>query len=132
MSRTSFPVGDFFFFFFLVFFFLPFSWTFFPGLWFKGTIYGFQVTIHLKIYHPKAEFKEFEPRLKYGWFHLKLYSMFQDYTGAQLKPVFGWFETRLKFIKFGLWLRFTHGWKRLILVRKTRLSPSFLPRKRSM
>ena len=27
---------------------------------------------------PKAEFKEFEPRLKYGWFHLKLYQMFQD------------------------------------------------------
>ena len=32
----------------------------------------------------EAEFKEFEPRLKfetqlnYGWFHLKLYSMFQD------------------------------------------------------
>ena len=22
---------------------------------------------------PEAEFKEFEPRLKYGWFHLKLY-----------------------------------------------------------
>ena len=33
---------------------------------------------------PEAEFKEFEPRLKfkprlkYGWFHLKLYSIFQD------------------------------------------------------
>ena len=26
----------------------------------------------------ETEFKEFEPRLKYGWFHLKLYSMFQD------------------------------------------------------
>ena len=25
-----------------------------------------------------AEFKEFEPRLNYGWFHLKLYQMFQD------------------------------------------------------
>ena len=25
---------------------------------------------------PKAEFKEFEMRLKYGWFHLKLYSMY--------------------------------------------------------
>ena len=25
----------------------------------------------------EAKFKEFEPRLKYGWFHLKLYSMFQ-------------------------------------------------------
>ena len=27
---------------------------------------------------PEAEFKEFEPRLKFGWFHLKLYSIFQD------------------------------------------------------
>ena len=26
----------------------------------------------------EAEFKEFEPRVKYGWFHLKLYSKFQD------------------------------------------------------
>ena len=25
----------------------------------------------------EAEFKEFETRLKYGWFHLKLYQMFQ-------------------------------------------------------
>ena len=56
---------------------------------------------------PEAEFKEFEPllkfkpRLKYGWFHLKLYSIFQDLSGAQLKPVFGRFKPRLKFIKFG-------------------------------
>ena len=27
---------------------------------------------------PEAEFKEFEPWLKYGWFRLKLYLMFQD------------------------------------------------------
>ena len=27
---------------------------------------------------PEAEFKEFEPRLKFGWFQLKLYSIFQD------------------------------------------------------
>ena len=27
---------------------------------------------------PDAEFKEFEPRLKYGWFHLKSYLLFQD------------------------------------------------------
>ena len=26
-----------------------------------------------KLYGSEAEFKEFEPRLKYGWFHLKLY-----------------------------------------------------------
>ena len=25
----------------------------------------------------EAEFKEFEPRLKYSWFHLKLYSIFK-------------------------------------------------------
>ena len=55
-----------------------------------------------------AEFKEFEPRLKfetqlkYGWFHLKSFSMFQDLSRAQLKPVFGGFEMRLKFIEFGL------------------------------
>jgi len=30
------------------------------------------------IFSTEAEFKEFEPRLKYGWFHFKLYSMFQD------------------------------------------------------
>ena len=27
-------------------------------------------------FFPEAEFKEFETRLKYGWFHYKLYSMF--------------------------------------------------------
>ena len=26
----------------------------------------------------EAEFKEFETRLKYGWFHLKLFLIFQD------------------------------------------------------
>ena len=26
----------------------------------------------------EAEFKEFEPRFKYAWFHIKLYQMFQD------------------------------------------------------
>ena len=50
--------------------------------------------------NPEAEFKEFESRLKYGWFHLKLYLIFQD-AGAQLKPVFGRFKPRLKFMKFG-------------------------------
>ena len=30
------------------------------------------------IKNPEAEFKEFEPRLKWLRFHLKLYSMFQD------------------------------------------------------
>ena len=42
----------------------------------------------------EAEFKEFEQRFKYGWFHLKVYQMFQ--------PGFGGFKQRLKFFKFGL------------------------------
>ena len=50
---------------------------------------------------PEAEFKEFEPRLNYGWFYLKLYSMFQDLSRHSIK-IFGGFETRLKFIKFGI------------------------------
>jgi len=32
--------------------------------------------VHRKVYS-EAEFKEFELRLKYVWFHLKLYSIFQ-------------------------------------------------------
>ena len=34
----------------------------------------------------EAEFKEFEPRLKYSWFHLKLNSIFKDLSR-------GWIET---------------------------------------
>ena len=30
----------------------------------------------IKLIRTEAEFTEFEPRLKYGWFHLKSYSMF--------------------------------------------------------
>jgi len=37
---------------------------------------GFSLKSGSKV-SPEAEFKEFEPRLKYGWFHLKLYQMFQ-------------------------------------------------------
>ena len=43
---------------------------------------------------PKAEFKEFEPRLtfetqlKYGWFHFKLFSMFQDSSRRSIKTGF--------------------------------------------
>ena len=43
---------------------------------------------------PEAEFKEFEPRLKfgtrlkYGWFHFKLYSMFQDLSRRSIKTGF--------------------------------------------
>ena len=45
----------------------------------------------------EAEFKEFEPRLKYGWFHSKLYSIFQDLSRHLIETGF-W----LKFIKSGL------------------------------
>ncbi len=42
-------------------------------------ILGYQVTEKYKnIMTSEAEFKEFEQRFKYGWFHLKLYQMFQD------------------------------------------------------
>ena len=57
----------------------------------------------------EAEFKEFEPRLKfetllkYSWFHLKLYLIFHDLSRRSIETGFGRFETRLKFIKFGLW-----------------------------
>ena len=51
----------------------------------------------------EAEFKEFEPRLKYGWFHLNSYQIFQDSNRFQLKPVFGGFETWFILIKFGLY-----------------------------
>ena len=37
---------------------------------------------------PEAEFKEFEPRLKYGWFHLKLYSIFQDLSRRSIETGF--------------------------------------------
>ena len=37
----------------------------------------------------EAEFKEFEPRLKFRWFHFKLYLM------SQLKPIFWGFETQV-------------------------------------
>ena len=33
----------------------------------------------------EAEFKEFDPRLKFGWFHLKLYSMFQDLSRRSIE-----------------------------------------------
>ena len=36
----------------------------------------------------EAEFKEFKPRLKYGWFHLKSYSMFQDLNRRSIETEF--------------------------------------------
>ena len=44
----------------------------------------------------EAEFKEFEPRLKfktrlkYGWFHYKLYSMFQELSRHSIETGFRW------------------------------------------
>ena len=44
---------------------------------------------------PKAEFKEFvprlkfKPRLKYGWFQLKLYWIFQDLSRRSIETGFG-------------------------------------------
>ena len=57
---------------------------------------GTSIDLSTKEDEPEAEFKEFEPRLKYDWFHLKSYSIFQD-----LSRFLGGFETRLKFIKIG-------------------------------
>ena len=36
----------------------------------------------------EAEFKEFKPRLKYGWFHLKLYSIVIDLSRRSIKNRF--------------------------------------------
>ena len=36
----------------------------------------------------EAEFKEFKPRLKYGWFHLKLYSIFQELSWRSVETGF--------------------------------------------
>ena len=36
----------------------------------------------------EAEFKEFEPRLKYDWFHLKLYLIFQDLSQRSIETGF--------------------------------------------
>ena len=35
-----------------------------------------------------AEFKEFKPRLKYGWFHFKMYSMFQNLSRRSIETGF--------------------------------------------
>jgi len=42
----------------------------------------------LHISSSEAEFKEFEPRLKYGWFHLKLYSILQDLSRRSIETGF--------------------------------------------
>ena len=50
--------------------------------------------IEISLNRSEAEFKEFEPRLKfkpplkYGWFHLKLYSIFQDLSRRLIETGF--------------------------------------------
>jgi len=38
----------------------------------------FTKNVVTKINKSEAEFEEFEPRLKYSWFHLKSYSLLQN------------------------------------------------------
>ena len=66
--------------------------------------YGTVYILFTYCLHNVAEFKEFEPRLKYSWFHLKLNLMFQDLNRRSIETGFWRIETRLKFIKFGLCL----------------------------
>ena len=46
------------------------------------------------LFSSEAEFKEFEPRLKfkpglkYGWFHLKLHKIFQDLRRCSIETSF--------------------------------------------
>ena len=58
-----------------------------------------KVRLHGRFTGPVTEFKEFERRFKYGWFHLKC---FKIQAGAKFKPGFGRFKPRLKFFKFHL------------------------------
>ena len=41
-----------------------------------NTVYNLIFNNAFLLFCPETTFKEFETRLKYGWFHLKLYSMF--------------------------------------------------------
>ena len=43
----------------------------------KNLFYLYSKIVHF-VEYTVAEFKEFERRFKYGWYHLKLYQMFQD------------------------------------------------------
>ena len=53
-----------------------------PSLWLN------QRFLCNKIRRAQAEFKEFEPRLKYGWFHLKSHSLFKDLSRRSVKTGF--------------------------------------------
>ena len=60
---------------------------------FKDT-YTVPSQVYNQTLQPEAEFKEFEPRLKfkpmfkYGWFHLKLYSIFLDLSRRLIETGF--------------------------------------------
>ena len=85
----------------------PHSHIFYPGKIFLSNIQVLQI-ISFKVTHKgwdgkddftlwrsqgqvksyEAEFKEFEPRIKYGWFHLKTYSIFQDLSRRSIETGF--------------------------------------------
>ena len=61
----------------------------------KNRVFTTNSDFHIPIsFQPEAEFKEFEPplkfktRLKYGWFHLKSYSIFQDLSRRLIETSF--------------------------------------------
>ena len=57
----------------------------------------------------EAEFKEFEPRFKHGWFHLKLYSPFRDLSRRSIGTGFWRIrDMEFKIFKFGLWRLVSH------------------------
>ena len=47
-----------------------------------------QILISFWLRSTEAEFEEFEPRLKYGWFHLKFYLIFQDLSRRSIETGF--------------------------------------------
>ena len=74
----------------------------------------------------EAELKEFEPWLKLGS-TLNFIQCFKVLAGAQLKPVFVGFETRLKFIKFGLWYYGIHNYSNKSITPRVRATGHVCP-----
>ena len=76
---------------------IPAEWNYVERI--ISPIYGLKKRKNLicKFYkiESEAEFKKFEPRLKfklrlkYGWFHLKLYSILQDLSRRSIETGFG-------------------------------------------
>jgi len=50
----------------------------------------------LKTNIPEAEFIEFDPRLKYGWFHLKMFSILQDLSRRSIETGFWHIKAAVK------------------------------------